>query len=593
MPVILQGVVVQERGAVFRGTFSVPQVTSPQVLTVRAMRGVAVFLDGFELVNDLAHGDPWRDQRFVTLPTLSPGTHRLILAVQSADSHPAVLAYCKTLKIQTGPDWETTKDGGRTWRPAMLARSPHRPEISFAFPTSIQALQQVAPWLMLVFSVTVGWSLLRLKKNVWMPAASTFRWALLILWVLLAANNIFRIPLGIGMDSAGHLEYIKAVALNGRIPLATEGWQMFQAPLAYILYAAIYNVFHFLGEQTCQHVLRLLPVLCGIAQLECSYCVLKALFPQREDIQVVGTALGGFLPMNIYLCQVIGNEPLAAALSSVAILLVIRRFASRKDLLDAKFGLRLGLVLGLGLLAKTTVLLLIPLLLLFCLWAEGKFDSGRSLFRNSWRFIASGFVSISGVAGWYYIRNWILLGKPWVAGWDPSRGTPYWQDHGYVPVSFLHTFGEALNHPIFAQTAGPWDGLYATLWTDASLSGVIQSEFRPPWNYDFMLSCALLAILPMVLMIIGIVRGRANKEVRLCLIALLVYVAAILHIYISTIPSYATLKATYLLGLTPCLVILMARGLEGLPTSPWIRSIVHGFLATFVAASYVSYFILR
>jgi hypothetical protein len=591
LPVNLLPQPLAERVSIFRTTFTLQHPAPPSVLTIRAMKGVAAMIDRKEFSNHLNSLESWREPMQAQLPALAPGSHELLLVVRSTDSYPAALAHSAALALRTGPGWEVSKDG-KAWKPVALANRPPLPEITAAFPSSLRALAASAPWLILVFVVVAAWSLLCENGKRWSPGVSALRWTFLGAWALLALNNLYKIPLNVGMDVNAHLAYIQEVASKGRIPLATEGWQMFQAPLAYVVSAPLYLAFLGFGEDLSLHLLRILPMLCGIAQVECCYRALKAVFPQREDLQIAGTAFGGFLPMNLYLCQVIGNEPLAALFSSAAIVLVILQFHGGNSLMAPKFAALLGLVLGLGLLTKTTTLLLILLLPLFCLWAERTVRQTPLSAAASLRFLAHVFSPILLVAGWYYIRNWILLGSPFIGGWDASRGIAYWQDHGYIPVSFLYSFGTALIQPVLAQTSGVWDGLYATLWTDASLGSARSAEFRPPWNYDFMLACALLALIPTALMVLGAACRNRSKVVSLCLGAVALYVLAILHLHISSVPSYATLKASYMLGLTPCLAIILVRGLEALPGNRGVRAVARGALATWVFAAYAGYFVI-
>ena len=42
----------------------------------------------------------------------------------------------------------------------------------------------------------------------------------------------------------------------------------------------------------------------------------RTVFPGRNDLQIIGTAVGGFLPLNIYISQVVGNEPLSGCLTA-------------------------------------------------------------------------------------------------------------------------------------------------------------------------------------------------------------------------------------------------------------------------------------
>jgi hypothetical protein len=262
-------------------------------------------------------------------------------------------------------------------------------------------------------------------------------------------------------------------------------------------------------------------------------------------------------------------------------------------MLEPSFAMVLGLILGLAMLAKASAILLFLLLTGFCLvrgLQESAQGPGRSNLRPMGRFLAQCWTPAALVAGWYYLRNWWWLGRPFVGGWDGNRGFTWWQDPGYVSFSTLVSFGTALVHPIYAQTAGFWNGLYSTLWLDGSLSGIALMDYRPPWNYGFLMACALLALIPCSIMVWGAVKAFRRPPVALSLACLAAYVAAIFHLHVTQLPVYSTLKATYLLGLIPCLCILAGAGLQALPERPWLKAFVHGAFACFIVTAFLGYF---
>ena len=46
----------------------------------------------------------------------------------------------------------------------------------------------------------------------------------------------------------------------------------------------------------------------------------------------------------------------------------------------------------------------------------------RSSLRELFLSTAAFFLSSGLLAGWYYVRNWVLLGRPFVGGWERGRG---------------------------------------------------------------------------------------------------------------------------------------------------------------------------
>src|SRR5205823_3989281 len=59
------------------------------------------------------------------------------------------------------------------------------------------------------------------------------------LWIVLFSNNVSKLPPLFGFDRDGHLDYINYILQKKALPLADDGWQMYQPPLFYLLAASI------------------------------------------------------------------------------------------------------------------------------------------------------------------------------------------------------------------------------------------------------------------------------------------------------------------------------------------------------------------
>lgn len=593
-PTLLSSRHLEQTAAVFRKRITVQAPVTGASLSFRAMKHATVFMDRVKIHDDPADKNGWNFTRTVPVPDLEPGrSHELLFVVQSPDSHPALLAYSVSLGFQSGSDWEIST-GNRVWVRAMLAERPRPPEITKGFPTTFRALWGSLPFLLPIFLLAAGLAWLGLRNRITPMPASRVRWILLAALVLMAVNNVGKLPIYLGMDYPGHLEYIRYVADGKGIPYAGQGWQMFQAPLYYLLSAPLLQIFQGFAGEFPERALRVIPWICGIAQVELCYRAMRAVLPEKDGLQIIGLLLSAMIPMNLYISQTIGNEPLSAVFSSLALVMVLVRIREGSALAAPLFGLQLGLVLGLALLTKTSNFLTAMVLPVYCLaWGIG--DSAvawRPKARAGFRFVAAYAGALFVVAGWYYLRNWWHLGAPFVGGWDPKHGVPWWQDHGYIPVAFLFNFGSALVHPIYAQTLGFLNGLYSTFWTDGSICSVIHAEYIPPWNFRWLLSGVLLSVLPCALMLAGALRGFRDRATRLSVTCILVFIAAIFYLHLSTIPAYSTLKSTYMLGLLPCFGILGAAGFDALPDKPALRSITTGLLVTWVATTFCGFWIL-
>ncbi len=341
--------------------------------------------------------------------------------------------------------------------------------------------------------------------------------------------------------------------------------------------------------------LRVLPMLCGLAMVEVAFRCSRILFPGRDDLQIAGTVVGALFPMNLYMFQVVSNEPLSGFLTAALICYCFKLLATGGQGSIIKQCILLGVLFGLALLSKATAILLLPLLILliaYLAWSRGLklWPSGLA--------IGCFLSTTSALAGWYYIRNWVQLGRPFVLrGWDDARGGSWWQDPGYRTPDDLLSFGESVVRPVYSSFAGFWDGLYSTLWSDAYLSSAAFRSGAPPWNYELMISMALLSV-PMTLLIVtGVlvtVRGLLTRHIHAASVfsssCLGVYLAALLYVFL-TVPQFSAVKSSYALGLMPCFVALIGLGLSVVPQNPASRAIVGGYLCCWAVSGYLSYFV--
>lgn len=200
-------------------------------------------------------------------------------------------------------------------------------------------------------------------------------------------------------------------------------------------------------------------------------------------------------------------------------------------------------------------------------------------------------------AGWYYFRNYIELGKPFVGGWDPLIGVKWWQDPSYRTWSQILSFGQSLTHPVYAGVKGFWDGVYSTLWLDGFSSGLKTFKYRPPWNENFMVAGALLALLPSIFIITGATVVGLNKiavyrnAAILSVGTIALFLVAMMDLFIR-VPIYSTAKASYTLGLLPCYAVLAATGAEPFLRNRLVRSVSIAIFACWGFAAYAAYFVI-
>lgn len=569
-------------------------------LQVAALRAYELRVNG-ALVRRSREGDaPWARPESVDVGgLLRPGPNRLRVDVVNAKGPPALRLSSPDLDVATGPRWlARDRDGDQTpagWRPASAAAQRSGFAISEAFPTAWEGLLGQAPLLLACFAL--GFAACLADAHGWLRwrgrqlDAAELRWLLLAAFALVCARNLLRLPLYVGMDATSHTNYVAFVAERGTLPFAGDGAQMFQPPLFYALAAPCYRLFTSLfGDAQARMALRVLPMLAGLGLVELAYRCAVLLFPERRDLRMAACVVGGLLPVNLYMAQVVGNEPLSGLLTASVTLLCFHWLRDAPPLATDRRALLLGAVFGLALLTKVTVLLLLPAVSLALFWSTHRAGGLQRSLRASGLFA----LAVLLVAGWYFARNWLELGVPYVGAWDPSLvSAPArdlgWQHPGYrVPGDVLH-FGRALVRPVYAATAGFWDALHSTLWLDGYLSGAALAAAAPPWQPELHSALALLSLPLAAAILAGALRALLGRDASdtpalFAVVALASFVAAMLYLHLR-VPTFSNAKASYTLGLLPCYALLAARGAQPLLRGTLSRCVAAGTLAAWAAAA--------
>jgi hypothetical protein len=212
--------------------------------------------------------------------------------------------------------------------------------------------------------------------------------------------------------------------------------------------------------------------------------------------------------------------------------------------------------------------------------------------------IRTTFIACFVTTGWYYIRNWVILGSPFVGGWDPSRGIQWWQDPSYRTWTQLISFGAALRQPIYAGVVSFWDAIYSTMWADGFLGGTMLTVDKIPWNIEWMEMGTWLSLLPTACILFGAFRlwsqdlRGARHNLLFAVAAIGIYFAAIIDLYVH-VPIFSSAKASYALGLLPCFGVLAAAGSRPFLRIGILRSLFWASLTCWVTATYLAYFCVR
>lgn len=599
------------RVALFRLHFRTSSGYRGGKIRVTAFRGMRVQLDGKAIYEESDEPEDWKRERQIALPdSMTVGQHTLVFTVQNSAGPPMAHARVVSEPPVSVDPWFGSGDG-KTWGPVWPPSRIPPPELAREFhPASAYFWRTIVLLFPVILLIAAGsWYSPRLpaqfaKTIERMLEPRQLQWVLMALLLGLSVNDLARLHMTVGTDVTEHYRYIHHIAEHHELPAVTEGLQSFQAPLFYVLGAGAYRIFTAVtSPELADRLLRLLPILCGIGLLPITSSLSHKAFPDRADVQRLSLVLVASLPMLVYKMQTVTNEPLAGLLGAGTILMTTRLIDGR-SIVSARYCSGLGLLWGLAVLAKVSGLVLAPVIALcFAWWIYAERPRPTTAVARAGILTAVFLLT----CGWFFVRNELLYGKPFMGGWDPQIGYTWWQFPGYRTLAQYMSFGRALHYPLFAATASPWDGLYATLWSDSELSGVPNLLNQPKWNFTFMLGAVRWALVPTVALAVGFSRslvGRMAPEravsgdqaaatrVRLvCVFATGAYAAAVLA-HTITLPYYNTAKSTYALAAAPALALLMAWGFEPLTRWKALCSLSWGWLAAWFVLVYATYFAL-
>jgi tetratricopeptide (TPR) repeat protein len=552
----------------FRRTFALAELPGEARLQVRAFKDCSIHLNGRAVA--LPEAASLNEVRTCEVAALLRAGKNEIRAVAVNDVGPPVLWLALEgagWSLASDDQWSASLDGAAEC-PAQPAGVPVPMRRGNTVAGGARALESFRHRLPTLFLFAA------LSGALWL-AAGTFGyrlslpvaglWAAALAWVVLFVQNTWRAPaFADGFDVPSHVQYIRSIWERGALPLADEGWEMHQPPLFYLLAAGVLRVLGLAPEDAGAAVVyRLLGLAAGLAELVLVAACLRLLFPDRPRPQFAGLALAAFLPVHIYTCHYVTNEWLVMVLGTAALYLCLQALHDEQP--SARRHLLLGLCLGAALLAKVTAVVLAGSVLLVL--------AGRLLVRGERRpgvWLRSVGVTVLGaaaVSGWHYGRVWAHFGTPLVGNYDRASGFWWWQPPGFGTIAYLGRFDRALEEPFFSAFHSLPDGLYSTFWGDGMCGGVRAWNLRAPWNYDLMAAGYLLALLPSLAIVVGLLAALVQlvrrPQAEWFLLCGVVGALAVGLLYQDLrYPYYGHARASYLLiGLVP-VCALGARGLE-------------------------------
>jgi len=234
-----------------------------------------------------------------------------------------------------------------------------------------------------------------------------------LLLLILQLHNVLLYPIGRGFDAIGHLEYINFIRSHKSIPRAGWGWEMYQPPLYYLIAALV-------GGITDIKIVGFL--IWNLFFITACWALMRIY--KNKYLALLGGLITVSMPVVIYLTPTVSNELLSAYLITLTLVLYYL-FQSR----SLKSRIIFGTVLGLSLLSKSTAVVLLVSITVDLILQKQK---PVRLINRFWLPFFIAFV----IAGWFYLRNLIYYGNPFIINAD----LPQYQIHqipGYRDLNFF------------------------------------------------------------------------------------------------------------------------------------------------------------
>ena len=395
--------------------------------------------------------------------------------------------------------------------------------------------------------------------------------AILLVHVVLALVYWRCTPFGASPDEGPHGRYVQTLVESRALPVFRaadrEGYEFHQPPLYYLMGVPCYLAGRFADMENPAEMARLLSLLLGGLSVAIAYAAVRAAFPEEKAFPLAVAGFVALLPTHVMLSSSVSNDPLTEVVFGLA-LLVIAGMLANKPNWGGTIGL--GLALGIGLLTKTTCVLLFPVAVLAYLlaWQRGML-AARSVVGHLGAAIG---ISLA-IGGWWLIRNQLLYGDP------------------FAMSQFQEAFQETAAKPEYWLSRGlSWGAYFALVagWTFASFWGVFghMKVFMPTWVYY---GLALISLAVGIGSLRGIARARAKSAANRDL--LLVYgvtLALVLLAFIKFNLSFFQAQGRYLYPALVPISMLWALGFRELLPARLHRFAPHAALAVTLVTQIVA-----
>jgi 4-amino-4-deoxy-L-arabinose transferase-like glycosyltransferase len=285
-------------------------------------------------------------------------------------------------------------------------------------------------------------------------------------------------------------------AIRRQNPHADIGLQRPDQNINMIVHRANLEAFPWQGATLAVHVVRLFSVILGAVTIIVTYRLGQALFPDQPVIAIGAALFNACLPMFLFVSGSVNNDNLSNLVGNLLTLMIVRLLLKRERIAYRTYAY-LGIVTGIGLLAKLNIGFFIPIIA-FSLFVI-------ALRTRDWKpFVIGGVISGAltiAIAGWWYIRNVQLYGDPTglnvfldIVGRRaiPATLPQLWAERASFTQAFWGYFG-GMNVPMPQWIYHVFDGI--ALFALASLLvGVIVRVTKRDFSRELLLPRAITVL---------------------------------------------------------------------------------------------------
>jgi hypothetical protein len=296
--------------------------------------------------------------------------------------------------------------------------------------------------------------------------------------VALRASMYKTYDVRLGYDADDHWPYIQWFANHSTLPPLMLCRETYHPPLYYAIAGAEYHRFG------AAQMLTLPSIIFSSLTLLVLWWALERHLVGYRLARIVALALAAVLPAAVHLTGMLNAEGLNSFLSLLALVLGAE-LGARSPWRPYLLAVGLGLVLGLGMLTKISVLVIITVVFagggLKLLWDLRERRSLARAARLAAPWAVAGAVLLA-TCGWYFARNQRLYGKAILTGFDgvDSATTPHVEGTPYLDRRDLGFFVGWSNDifvvPYWPSGVRPWSRFWPVL---------LATTFHDYYNYGY------------------------------------------------------------------------------------------------------------